>query len=378
MPPKKYKFLKKFLEGGSLFLKRFRKKLMKLIKNVNLYGTLVDIAVEDGKIVEIGKIDGDGTDFGGAKIYPGLIDTHSHGCIGRDTCEGELEEMAKHYLKNGTTTWYPTTMTVSEEEIIAATEAKTNIKDGANIPGFHLEGPFINVQLKGAQNEKYVIPPTMELIKKCTAVKKISLAPEVEGSLEFIRECPAVVSLGHTTTDYDTAKAAFEAGAKCLTHTYNCMPGLHHRNPGPIPAGAECGAYAELICDGIHVHPAMVRLLVGLYGTDKVVLISDSVRPAGLADGTYDLGGIDITVKDGVARTPGGNLAGSTSMLIDCVRCAIKFGIPEYDAVKMATLNPARLMGLDKKGRIDVGCDADFIIVDDDFNLIKAIARGEF
>jgi N-acetylglucosamine-6-phosphate deacetylase len=159
-------------------------------------------------------------------------------------------------------------MTVSEEEIIAATEAKTNIKDGANIPGFHLEGPFINVQLKGAQNEKYVIPPTMELIKKCTAVKKISLAPEVEGSLEFIRECPAVVSLGHTTTDYDTAKAAFEAGAKCLTHTYNCMPGLHHRNPGPIPAGAECGAYAELICDGIHVHPAMVRLLVGLYGTD--------------------------------------------------------------------------------------------------------------
>jgi N-acetylglucosamine-6-phosphate deacetylase len=156
------------------------------------------------------------------------------------------------------------------------------------------------------------------------------------------------------------------------------MPGLHHRNPGPIPAGAECGAYAELICDGIHVHPAMVRLLVGLYGTDRVILISDSVRPAGLADGTYDLGGLDITVKDGVARTAGGNLAGSTSMLIDCVRCAIKFGIPEYEAVKMATLNPARLMGLDKKGRIEVGCDADFIIVDNDFNLIKSIARGEF
>ena len=351
---------------------------MKLIKNVNLYGEIVDIAVEDGKITEIGKIEGEGTDFGGAKIYPGLIDTHSHGCIGRDTCEGDLCEMAKHYLKNGTTTWYPTTMTVSEEEIIAATEAKTNIEGGANIPGFHLEGPFINVKLKGAQNEKYVIPPTMELLRKCTAVKKISLAPEVESSLEFIKECPAVVSLGHTTADYDTAKAAFEAGAKCLTHTYNCMPGLHHRNPGPIPAGAECGAYAELICDGIHVHPAMVRLLIGLYGTDRVVLISDSVRPAGLADGTYDLGGLDITVKDGVARTAGGNLAGSTSMLIDCVRCAIKFGIPEYDAVKMATLNPARLMGLDKKGRIEVGCDADFIIVDNDFNLIRSIARGEF
>ena len=351
---------------------------MKLIKNVNFYGNLVDIAVEDGKIIKIGRCEGDGVDFGGAKIYPGLIDTHSHGCIGRDTCEGDLAEMARHYLKCGTTTWYPTTMTVSEEEIIAATEAITEIEGGANIPGFHLEGPFINKKLKGAQNEKYVIPPTIELLKKCTAVKKITIAPEVEGSLEFIKECPAVVSLGHTTADYDTAEAAFRAGARCLTHTFNCMPGMHHRDPGPIPAGAECGAYAELISDGIHVHPAMVRALIKLYGTDRVVLISDSVRPAGLSDGIYDLGGLNITVKDGVARTEEGNLAGSTSMLIDCVRCAIKFGIPEEDAVKMATLNPARLMGLDKKGRIEVGCDADFIIVDDDFNLIKSIARGEF
>ena len=350
---------------------------MKLIKNVRLYGEIVDIAVEDGKITKIGKIEGEGEDFGGAKIYPGLIDTHSHGCIGHDTGEADLHEMAKHYLKFGTTTWYPTTMTVSEEEIVAATHAKTDFPDGANIPGFHLEGPFINVALKGAQNEKYVVPPTMELLKKCDKVKKISVAPEVEGCIDFIKECPCVVSLGHTTTDYDTATAAFKAGAKCLTHTYNCMPGLHHRNPGPIPAGAECGAYAELICDGIHVHPAMVRLLIGLYGTDRVVLISDSVRPAGLADGTYDLGGLDITVKDGVARTAGGNLAGSTSMLIDCVRCAIKFGISEEDAVKMATLNPAKLMGLDNKGRIEAGCDADFIIVDDDFNLLKVIVRGQ-
>ena len=352
---------------------------MKVIKNVRLHGEICDIATDGGKIIEIGRsLPGEGVDFGGAKIYPGLIDTHSHGCIGRDTCEGDLAEMARYYLAHGTTTWYPTTMTVSEEEIIAATEAITEIENGANIPGFHLEGPFINVTYKGAQNEKYIIPPSMELLKKCTAVKKISLAPEVEGSLDFIKECPAVVSLGHTTTDYDTAMAAFAAGAKCLTHTYNCMSPMHHRNPGPIPAGAESGAYAELICDGVHVHPAMVRLLIKLYGTDRVVLISDSVRPAGLGDGVYDLGGIDITVSDGKAYTPGGNLAGSTSMLIDCVKCAIRFGIPEEDAVKMATKNPAELMGLTTKGRIEVGCDADFIIVDDDFNLIKAIARGEF
>ena len=175
---------------------------MKLIKNVNLYGEIVDIAVEDGKITEIGKIEGEGTDFGGAKIYSGLIDTHSHGCIGRDTCEGDLCEMAKHYLKNGTTTWYPTTMTVSEEEIIAATEAKTNIEGGANIPGFHLEGPFINVALKGAQNEKYVIAPTLELVKKCKNAKMITVAPEVEGAIDFIKECGLVVALGHTDCDF--------------------------------------------------------------------------------------------------------------------------------------------------------------------------------
>ena len=348
---------------------------MSIIKNVRLNGTLTDIRIDGGKIAEIGKIDGDGVDFGGAKIYPGLIDTHSHGCIGRDTCEADLHEMAKHYLKNGTTTWYPTTMTVSEEEIVAACHAETDFDDGACIPGFHLEGPFINVIYKGAQNEKYVIPPKMELLLKAGRVKKISLAPEIEGSIEFIKRCPAVVSLGHTTADYDTAREAFAAGAKCLTHTYNCMSAMHHRNPGPIPAGAECGAYAELICDGIHVHPAMVRLLIKLYGTDKVILISDAVRPAGLEDGVYDLGGLNITVKDKVARTEGGNLAGSTSMLIDCVRCAIKFGIPEEDAVKMATRNPAELMGLNK-GRIEVGYDADFIIVDDDFNLIRSIVGG--
>ena len=350
---------------------------MKLIKNVNLYGEIVDIAVEDGKIAEIGKIDGEGADFGGAKIYPGLIDTHSHGCIGRDTCEADLSEMAKHYLKNGTTTWYPTTMTVSEEAIIRSTEAEIKVDGGANIPGFHLEGPFINVKYKGAQNEKYVLAPTLELLKKARLVKKITVAPETEGAIDFIRQCPCVVSIGHTDTDYNTAREAFLAGATCLTHTFNCMPGMHHRNPGPIPAGAECGAYAELICDGVHVHPSMVKLLIGLYGVDRVVLISDSVRPCGLGDGIYELGGLQTKVVDGKAYTMGGNLAGSTSMLIDCVRCAIRFGIPEEDAVKMATENPARLMGLDTKGRIEVGMDADFIIVDDDFNLVKAIARGE-
>ena len=350
---------------------------MRLIKNVTLHDRLVDIAVEDGKIVKIGNLEGEGADFGGARIFPGLIDTHSHGCVGEDTMGGDIAKMARWQLSQGITTWYPTTTTMSEEDTVAATLADINVEGGANIPGFHLEGPFINAKYKGAQNEKYVIPANLELLMKAGRVKKVSVAPETEGCIDFIRSCEAVVSLGHTDTDYDTARAAFEAGAVCLTHTFNCMPGMHHRNPGPIPAGAECGAYAELICDGVHVHPAMVKLLIGMYGTDRVVLISDSVRPAGLGDGVYELGGQDIKVIGGKAYTMGGNLAGSTSMLIDCVRCAIRFGIPESDAVKMATEVPARLMGLTEKGKIEVGMDADFIIVDDEFNLIKSVARGE-
>ena len=351
---------------------------LKVIKNVTLNGNLTDLTVKDGRILSIEKTELDGVDFGGAEIYPGLIDVHSHGCIGKDTMRGELEEMADFYLSHGTTTWYPTTMTMSEEDIIAATETATELKHGASIPGFHLEGPFINEKYKGAQNAAFIKKPTMELVKKCKAVKLVTLAPELEGSLDFIRECPAVVALGHTDCTYDTALAAFEAGARSLTHTYNVMPPIHHRAPGPILAGMDDGRiFAQLIADGKHVHPAAVRALVKLYGMDKVVLISDSVEAAGLKDGRYTLGGQDIVVTDGVARTLEGNLAGSTSTLFDCVKMMISFGFSRSDSVRMASETPAKMMGLNK-GKIEPGYDADFIIVDGEFNLIRAIARGEF
>ena len=351
---------------------------MKAIKNVRLYGEkLTDIVVKDGKIFSIGKTDMEGVDFGGNKIYPGLIDVHNHGCIGFDTMEGHLSEMADFQLSRGTTTWYPTTMTMSEEDIISATEENIDLCHGANIPGFHMEGPFINKKYKGAQNEIYIIPPSMELFRKCKNIKKVTIAPEIEGSLDFIRECPAIVSLGHTDANYEEARAAFLAGARSLTHTYNVMPPIHHRAPGPIGAGAECkDVYAELICDGKHVHRAAVKMLISIFGEDRIILISDSMRATGLGDGIYSFGGQKITVKDGTALTEGGNLAGSTSTLFDCVKTAISFGIDERTAVKMATENPARQMGLNK-GKLAVGYDADFIIVDDEFNLVRAIARGE-
>lgn len=349
---------------------------MKALKNVNLYGTLTDIVIDGGKIISIGKCDIDGEDFGGNKIYPGLIDIHIHGCHGYDTMTGGLEEMADWQLAHGITTWYPTTMTMSLDDLKKATDVNLDFGHGANTPGFHLEGPFINVKYKGAMNADYIVPPSMEFFNQLKNIKLLTVAPETEGALEFIRECPAVVCIGHTECDYELAKAAIEAGAKCLTHTFNVMPPIHHRAPGPIGAGFDGGIYAQLITDGVHIHPSAVRMLVRIYGYDKVVLISDSIHATDVGDGDYIFGGQPITVKNGTARTLGGNLAGSTTCLFDCVRQAIKMGIPEEACVKMASENPAKLMGLNK-GKIEVGYDADFIIVDKDFNLVRAIARGE-
>ena len=353
---------------------------MKYIKNVRLYGNVTDIGIENGKIAFIGKTDKCGTDFGGLKIYPGLIDIHSHGCMGYDTMDEEdhLSEMARFQLKNGTTTWYPTTMTMSREDIVRATSRSTEIEGGANIPGFHMEGPFINPLRKGAQNESFIFRPSMELFSECSNIKMVTIAPELPGSRKFIEECPAIVSLGHSDADYDTAKGAFAAGVKCLTHTFNAMNGIHHREPGPIVAAAEAkDVYAQLITDGKHVHPSVVKMLINIFGDDRIIIISDSIRATGIEDGEYLFGGQKITVKNRTALTETGALAGSTSTLFECVKSLISFGIEEERAVKMATLTPARLMGL-RKGEIKVGADADFILVDDSFTLIHSIARGEF
>lgn len=348
-----------------------------VLKNVTLYGKLTDITVELGKIVSTEKTNLCGIDFGGKKIYPGLIDIHIHGCIGYDTMEGHIKEMSEWLLTKGTTTWFPTTMSMSAEDIAKATSEKYEGDFMANVPGFHMEGPFINKKYKGAMNEKYIVPPSIEFFNKCKNISRITLAPELEGSLDFIKSCPAQVSIGHTDADYNTASAAFRGGATSLTHTYNVMPGIHHRAPGPIGAGADNkGVFAELISDGVHIHESAVRMLIRIYGTERVILISDAMRATGLGDGEYEFGGQTMIVKDGIALTPDGHLAGSTATLFDCVKKAISFGIKEEDAVKMASENPARLMGLNK-GKIEVGYDADFIIVDENFNLVKAIVGGK-
>lgn len=351
---------------------------MLYLKNVSLNGTVTDVGIENGKFAFIGKTDNEGYDFEGLKIYPGLIDIHSHGCIGFDTMDEEnhLEEMSEYQFKNGTTTWYPTTMTMSREDIVRATVRDIGFSRGATVAGFHMEGPFINPKYKGAMNENFIFRPDITLFEECQNIKMVTLAPELPGSKSFIENCPAVISVGHTDADYETAMGAFRTGARCLTHAFNAMPGIHHRAPGPLAAAMDSeNVYVQLIADGKHIHPSVIRLYVKAVGEDRVILISDCMRATGLSDGEYSFGGQRIIVKDSTALTETGNLAGSTLTLFECVKTAIKMGIREESAFKMATENPAKLMGLNK-GKIEIGYDADFILIDNELNLKAVVKNG--
>lgn len=348
-----------------------------IYKNALINGEITDIEVCDGKIKSIEKTDADGFDLGGKCVYPGLVDIHTHGCVGYDTMDGDgLCEMSEYLAKNGITSWLPTTMTVSMEKIKSVVNADLPKDCGAEIMGFHMEGPYISPKRKGAQNEKYIKAPDIDEFEELRNIKKVTIAPELDGSIDFIKKCDAVVSLGHTDADFECAKDAFRAGAKCLTHTFNAMPALHHRDPGPIGAAVECDGYVEVICDGLHIHKSVITMLYRTFGADRMVLISDSMRATGLCDGEYEFGGQTITVKNAVARTQDGAIAGSTTNLMGCVKKAIEFGIPTEDAFRMASETPAKLINV-KKGRLLPGYDADFIVVDDNLNIIRTVVGGK-
>lgn len=348
-----------------------------IIKNALLGDKLQDIVLKDGLIAEIvDHAEGEGIDAKGKRVIPGLIDVHSHGCIGMDTMDAEFREMCRFYAAHGTTSWLPTTMTMSYEDLDRVCAANTEYP-GTRILGFHFEGPFISAKYKGAQNEKHIKKPSLEDFKRFNGIKMITVAPEAEGSEEFIRavsgEC--IVSIGHTDCDYETALKAIEWGANCLTHTYNAMPPLHHRNPGPIGAAIDKGIYAQLICDGFHVAKPVVTATYRTLGPERVVLISDSIRPAGLPEGTYESGGLTVHLKDGAARLDDGTIAGSSATLWECVKKAVEFGIPFDDAVRMASTTPAEMLGVNK-GKIEVGYDADLLIVTDE-DIETVIIGGE-
>lgn len=346
-----------------------------VFKNAKIRHKLTDITVEDGIITSLQKTPLDGYDIDGKTVIPGLVDIHIHGCGGFDSTDGEVASVSGVLASHGTTSFLPTVMTAPVKHIRELTNKIPDVR-GAKVLGFHLEGPYISPEYAGAQNPSYMTEPNLDEFRSFNNVKMVTLAPELAGSENFIENCGAHVSLGHTACDYDTAMRAFAAGADCLTHTFNAMKPIHHRAPGMIPAAVDAGAYVQVICDGVHIHPSVIRMLYKLFGADKMILISDSMPAAGLPDGEYTLGGDRVTVADGIARTPDGALAGSTSFLLDCVKQAVKFGIPFDDAVKMATETPAKYLG-EKLGKIEVGYPADFLVFDELFNLTSTVVNGE-
>ncbi len=348
-----------------------------ILKNCLVNGELVDIAAKNGIISAIGKIAADGIDVGGNHVFAGLVDIHTHGMIGHDTMDGDkLPEMSRFLLTQGVTSWLPTTMTVSFDQLSAITNMKLPHCD-ANILGFHAEGPYISKKYKGAQNERHIEEPNIEQFSRLNNITMVTIAPELPKAREFIKKCNAVVSLGHTACTYDEAVLALSSGATCLTHTFNAMPPLHHREPSAIGAALDCDAYVQVICDGLHIHPAVIRMLYRLFGKERMILISDSMRATGLADGKYEFGGQYVTVTNGVARTEDGAIAGSTSTLLDCVKKAIEFGIPRDDALIMASKTPCELLKLNK-GQIREGFDADFMITDNDLHVKACVVGGTY
>ena len=322
-------------------------------------------------------------------IIPGLVDIHTHGCAGHDTCDGDeagLREMLKYQREHGTTSYFPTTMTFFEDKL---TDVVSVIKKVAEtdktLKGIYLEGPFISKEKCGAQNPDFIMKPDVEMLRRLNKAsgglcKFVAIAPEQEGAMECIKagKDEFKFSIAHTTADFDTAKEAIDAGANHITHFFNAMPGYTHRAPGVVGAAMDTeDIRIELITDGIHIHPAVVRNTFKHFGGDRVVLISDSMEATGLTDGEYALGGQKVIVKGRLATLENGTIAGSASNLFDCMTQAIKMGVPREEAVKAATSTPAKEAGIfDKVGSLEIGKVADLLLLDENFNLKQVITEA--
>lgn len=331
-------------------------------------------------------------DARGGYVIPGLTDIHLHGCAGHDCCEGTAEAfqaIAEYELSCGVTSITPATMTMPEETLmkVARATAACSFESGAVLQGLYMEGPFLSPQKKGAQKEEHIRKPDIAMVERLQeasggAFKTVAVAPETEGALEFIRALAgkATLSLAHTAADYDTALAAFRNGASQITHLYNAMPPMTHRAPGPIAAAADFApCRAELICDGVHVHPAMVRAAFRLFGDDRILFISDSMEACGMPDGEYELGGQKVFVKGKRALLADGTIAGSVTNLMDCVRTAVReMGIPLARAVKCAAVNPAKAIGTyEHYGSLAPGKFADIVILNRELETVKIFRHGK-
>ena len=333
--------------------------------------------------------DGQELDASGCYVIPGLVDVHFHGCVGEDfsdaTPEG-LQKIADFELSQGVTYICPAGMTLPEDQLTAICKNtaahRSKNSGGAQVVGAHLEGPFLCEAKKGAQNGAYLHAPDADMLKRLQeaaegCVRLVTLAPEEPGSIEFIKAAAEMgihVSVGHTVADYDTARAAFGPGAVHATHLFNAMPPFAHRDPGVIGAAFDVPhVQPELICDGIHVHPSAVRAAFQLFGKERMIIISDSLRATGMPDGEYPFGGQMMRVHASISGHPE-TLAGSVTSLMGCLRQAVSFGIPMADVVRACTYNPAKSIGIDGwTGTLDVGKEASIVLLDQKDLSIKVI-----
>lgn len=354
-----------------------------------------ELFIADGRFVSPSAYEDDGLalDACGSVVAPGLVDLHFHGCMGHDFCDASVESigvLAAYEAAQGITSICPATMTFPEEKLASIMDAAASFEpnaDQAQLVGINMEGPFISPDKVGAQNPLYVQRADAQMLTRLQEhsgglVKLVDVAPEEPGALEFIRECAGEVrvSLAHMCADYDAARAAFEAGARHMTHLYNAMPGLHHRNPGPIAAAAERDdVMAEIICDGVHIHPAMVRLAFKLFGPERMILISDTMEAAGLDDGEYSLGGQAVTVRGNRATLHDGTIAGSNTNLARCMQIAVRdMNVPLEHALRAATYNPACALGVDsERGVIEEGAIADCVVLDEEAGVEQVVLRGK-
>lgn len=350
--------------------------------------TFVDTDVEfDHTITAIGTLTGSAdVDAAGAYLIPGLVDIHTHGAVGQDFSDGRPEgllSLANYYAAHGVTSYLATTMTLNEAALTPALHAIRDFPpvQGARCAGVHLEGPFLSFARRGAQAAEHLRKPDAALFDRLNEasggqVRLVTVACEEEGAMAFISHISSAVtvSLGHSSCTYEQAMEAFARGASHVTHLFNGMEPLHHRKPGIVAAALDSGASVELICDGLHIHPALVRLVHRLYG-DRLNLISDSLRCAGMPDGDFELGGQPIMVNGGKATLADGTLAGSSFSLLDALRNAVQFGLPLADAVYAASTAPAQAVGLSDTGCIQVGKRADLLLLDRELKL-KAVFVG--
>ena len=358
------------------------------------------VLIENSKIKSVGersklKVPSNALviDACGRAVTPGFIDIHIHGGGGSDAMDCSYDSVNRISLfeaRHGTTGFLPTTITASQEDLLNSVKAIRIAMErgtgGGEILGVHLEGPYINIERMGGQPPEYIRKPDSEELGRLVEasnnnIKIITLAPEVEGGLELVRRVVqqgVVASIGHSDATYDEALRAVEAGVSHACHTYNAMRGFHHREPGVVGAVLSCDELtAELIADGIHVHPEAMRILVKCKGTDRIILVTDAIVGTG-TQGKYKLGGRDIIVTEKSSKFLDGSIAGSVLTMDSAVKNMVELaGVSLRDAIKMATVNPARRIGVyDRKGSLEIGKDADITIVDEQLNVYMTMVRG--